>query len=276
MAKAKATAKKKPAKSSVVSSARKSAPGGRRSQQTTFIIVASVIAVAVIIGGIVAIKRASDDKAKTAAANDAKSIAELTAGVKKIAAAVPDNFPASTVSADSIDIGSASAPVTVQLWIDLQCPACKAYEAQTEETLQKDVVAGDVALQVHPVAILNNMSSTNYSSRAGNAAVCGAEQGKFTAYKNALYAYQPAENSAGLTDKKLILIGVAAGLDKDALTKCVNNSTHADWISNSTNLFTKNGFQYTPTILVNGKQMQEGTLDELTSAIASAKAAASK
>jgi len=238
--------------------------------------VAVVIAIAVIVGGVIAVKRASDDKAQTAAANDAKSIAELKAGVKKIVAALPENLPASQLTADAIVVGNTSAPVTVNLWIDLQCPACKAYETQTEETLQNDVVAGTVVLNVHPVAILDNMSTTNYSSRAGNAVVCGAEQGKFTAYKNALYAYQPEENSAGLTDKKLILIGVAAGLDEDALTKCINDSTHADWIKNSTSAFTKNGFQYTPTILVNGKQMQEGTLDELKSAISSAKAAAGK
>lgn len=267
---------KKPTKSSVVSNARKSSPGGRRSQQTTFIIVASVIAVAVIIGGIIAINRASNDKSKTAAANDAKSVAQLKAGVKKITAAIPADFPKSTITPDAIVIGNEAAPVTVDLWIDMQCPACKQYEAQAEDTLQKDVIAGDVILHVHPTAILNRMSSTNYSSRAGNAVVCGAEQGKFTAFKNALFAYQPAENSAGLTDKKLIQIGVAAGLDEASLTTCVNKTEQTKWIETSTKAFADKGYNSTPTVLVNGKQMQQGTLDELTAAIAAAKAAAAK
>ena len=261
---------KRPGVSNVVSNARKSAPGGRRSQQTTFAIVAAVVAIAAIVGGIIAINRASEDKATTAAATDAKSVQQLKDGVQKIAAEVPANFPQSQIKPDAIVIGNDSAPVTVDMWIDLQCPACKLYEAQAESTLEQEVLAGTVVLKMHPVAILDRMSTTNYSSRAGNAVVCAADQGKYTAYANALYAYQPDENTAGLTNDKLMLIGEAAGLDEATFKTCVNDSAQTKWIDSSTQAFKDKNLPGTPSVFVNGTQMQKGTLDELKAAIAAA------
>ncbi|MEO6957026.1 MAG: thioredoxin domain-containing protein [Antricoccus sp.] len=265
------SAKKRPA--NVVSSARRSTGGGRGSQQMTFIIVASLVAIVAIVGGIIAVKRTSDNKASQAASNDQKVVTQLKKDVAGIASAVPAELKTSTVTPDAIIVGNPDAKVKIDIWVDMQCPACKAYEAQNDPTLEAAVKAGTAVLQVHPVAILDQMSSgTRYSSRAGSAVVCAAQEGMFWPYSKALYKYQPEENGNGLTNDRLVLIGQAVGLTSDSFKTCVNDEAQKGWITQMTKNFAASKLQYTPTVFVNGKQMTKGSTDELKSAIAAAAA----
>ncbi|MEO6957025.1 MAG: thioredoxin domain-containing protein [Antricoccus sp.] len=267
------SAKKRPA--NVVSSARRSTGGGRGSQQMTFIIVASLVAIVAIVGGIIAVKRTSDNKAAQAASNDQKVVTQLKKDVAGIASAVPAELKTSTVTPDAIIVGNPDAKVTIDLWVDLQCSSCKAYEAQNDPTLEAAVKAGTAVLQVRPVAILDQMSSgTRYSSRAGNAVVCAAQEGLFWPYAKALYQFQPDEGATGLPNDRLVLIARAVGLTSDSFQKCVDTEAQKPWITQMTKNFDAKKLQGTPSVFVNGKQLTAGTTAELTSAIAAATATA--
>lgn len=250
---AKGGARKAPAGKNVVSSARRSTPGQRGSQQMTIIIVAVLVAIVAIGGGIFAVVKTSNDKAAQAASNDAKSVAALQSGVQSIAAAVPPGLE-STVADGVVLVGKPDAAKKVDMWIDLQCPACKAFEAADGAVLEQAATSGKAQLRIHPVAILNEMSQgTNYSSRAGNAVLCGADQGKYWAYAKALYVYQPAENTSGLPDDRVVLIGQAAGLDGTALKQCIDGQANKAKVDANTKQFTDNKYQVTPTVLVDNQ-----------------------
>ena len=68
-------------------------------------------------------------------------------------------------------IGNSSAPTTIKMYEDFQCPICKEFEAATGAQVQAAVAAGKVKVDYHMVAFLDSHSTTNYSSRALNAAM---------------------------------------------------------------------------------------------------------
>ena len=78
----------------------------------------------------------------------------------------------------------------------------------------------------HPVAYLNRFSTTEYSTRSSAASGCAAAGGKFHEYAKALFAQQPPEGSAGLSDDELIDIGTSVGLDRDCFGCCVKDGTY--------------------------------------------------
>jgi protein-disulfide isomerase len=158
----------------------------------------------------------------------------------------------------SVDSGTAFAvgdgPVVVDVYEDFMCPICNEFEKQSGATIKTLVSGHKVTVRYHPVAILDRASNgTLYSTRAAGAAAAAAEGGKFIEYHDVLYANQPAENSDGLTNAKLIELGTSVGLTSTAFANAVNDKTYDGWAGQVTETFSKRGFTGTPTIIVAGK-----------------------
>ena len=160
----------------------------------------------------------------------------------------------------AVDAGTAfavgSGAVTVDLYEDFMCPICHEFETQTGATIKQLVADKKITVRYHPVAILDRASNgTQYSTRAAGAAAAAAEGGKFVEYHDVLYANQPEENSDGLTDAKLIELGKSVGLG-DTFARAVTAKTYDSWAGKVTETFSARGYTGTPTIVVNGKQVQ--------------------
>jgi protein-disulfide isomerase len=160
----------------------------------------------------------------------------------------------------AVDSGTAfavgSGPVVVDLYEDFMCPICNEFEKQSGATVKALVAANKVTVRYHPVAILDRSSSgTLYSTRSAGAAAAAAQGGKFIEYHDVLYANQPAENSTGLTNAKLIELGASVGLTSTAFVNAVNAKTYDAWAGQVTDTFSKRGYTGTPTIVVAGKQV---------------------
>jgi protein-disulfide isomerase len=153
-----------------------------------------------------------------------------------------------------VPVGRADAPNTIDIYLDFQCPVCRAYEQQSGATLDNLVASGTAKLVYHPVAFLDGYSSTRYSSRASAASGCAAQDGVFAQYVKLLYANQPPENGAGLPDSELIALGQQAGAGPN-FAGCVSANTFAGWTAAVTDAASKAGVTGTPTVLVNGKQI---------------------
>ncbi len=172
--------------------------------------------------------------------------------------------PAAVATDDGLVLGD--GPVTVDLYVDLMCPVCQNFESTAGPTLDELVANHKIKLVYHPVAILDDRSSTKYSTRAGAAAAASAESGKLAAYVKALYAAQPPEGSAGLTNAELIRIAGTVGITGSGFTDAVNSGRYQDWITHVTEVADSKGIRGTPTLLVNGKQVT-ATNDALASAV---------
>ncbi|MGH3715541.1 MAG: DsbA family protein [Micromonosporaceae bacterium] len=175
------------------------------------------------------------------------------------------NAPREAVqSGTGLSVGD--GPVTVDLYVDFLCPACKQYEEQASPTLHRYLDEGKITLVYHPLNILDRLSTTDYSTRAGAAAAVAAEEGTLLEYAEALFAQQPPEGGAGLTDQQLIEIGRSVGLTSDRFAKAVTSDKYHDWMTYVTAKADERGVRGTPTVLVNGEPV-ESTVTALTTAI---------
>ncbi|HEY2203260.1 MAG TPA: thioredoxin domain-containing protein [Pseudonocardia sp.] len=166
-----------------------------------------------------------------------------------------------TVSGSVVTAGKA-APTTVDIYEDFLCPICGNFEARDGGAITKAINDGKIQVRYHPVAILNRATNPpGYSLRAGNAAVCSADAGFFAAYHTKLFAEQPSEGSAGLTDQELIAKGQEVGAPA-TFAQCVTSGKHAKAISaetqragKDTSLRAEGSKSFgTPTVVVNGKR----------------------
>jgi protein-disulfide isomerase len=165
-------------------------------------------------------------------------------------------------------------PVTVEMWEDFQCPACRAFEAANRDQLQGWAKQGVVRLVYKPVSFLDRASTTNYSTRAliAAAAVQNSTPKGFQAFHDLLYANQPAEGGAGLTDAQLVDLAVQAGAPRDAVASALSSQQYKGWTVQRTEAFSAM-YNQTPTVLVDGKELSSLDPASVRAAIAAAAAA---
>lgn len=184
----------------------------------------------------------------------------------------PENFATpKNGSTTGVMVGKSDAPVTVDIYLDYQCPACKQMEERIGSTVDTMVTEGKIKVNYHPVAYLNRFSSgTEYSTRSSIGAACAADDDVFAKYTAALFANQPDEGGTGLTDEKLAELAKGAGAS-DAFGSCLSDKKYADWTSSVTDGASKAGYNTTPTVLV-GDQKFDGsvTVEQFTAAVTAA------
>jgi protein-disulfide isomerase len=188
----------------------------------------------------------------------------------KTAAAVA---PPANLTNNGYLVGSPNAKVTIEVWEDFQCPACENFESLNGAQLKKWAADGTVKTEYHPVAILDRYSSTNYSTRSLNAfaAVINAKAAAVDKFHSLLFANQPAENTPGLPDSQLIEYAVQAGVDRASVENAITTLKYKGWTQTVTNEFSEKGYTATPTILVNGKKVDDYAPDKIEALVEAAK-----
>ncbi len=147
------------------------------------------------------------------------------------------------VTAADPAIGSSSAPVTLVEFSDFQCPFCQRVAPtlkQVKDTYgdKVRVVWKDFPLtQIHPQAF-----------KAGEAAHCAADQGKFWEYHDRLFANQQA-----LQPTDLKKYAADLGLDATAFATCLDTSKHGERVRDGVAEGSRLGVNSTPTIYINGR-----------------------
>lgn len=155
----------------------------------------------------------------------------------------------------------ATPKVTLQIYEDFQCPVCKQFEQVFGAALTQARANPQVAIDYQPIAILDRMSSDDYSTRAANASACVAEATKgdnfetWLKFHNLLYANQPEEGGAGLTDDQLASFANQAGAQN--VKQCISDGQFKDWVTQQTKA---SGVSGTPTVKINGQDfnIQQG------------------
>ena len=196
------------------------------------------------------------------------AVAGVGVGVGAARVGAPEGPRPQAVSVtEGVVVGKASAPVTVELYEDLQCPACREFEASAGPVLKQYVDAGRVTVHYLVVSFLDSASTTRYSSRAANAAYCAADAGVFQSFHDLLYANQPPEGGTGLTEAQLIEYGRQAGATGQSFADCVTTTTYGDFVTRITDQASRDGISATPTVLVNRTQLTQRDGAGLRSAI---------
>jgi protein-disulfide isomerase len=151
-------------------------------------------------------------------------------------------------------------------YVDFSCPACQAFEATNADAIEQMVAAGQATIEIHPVAILDTHFTlgSNYSTRSNNVGACVANfaPNSFYAVMGAMYAGQPKEGTAGLTNGQLVSLVHGAGLKNGDVDKCIQGETFKSWVVAAKNRAINGplpntsvaSVSGTPTVLVNGQQ----------------------
>lgn len=183
--------------------------------------------------------------------------AQTTAAIAADKATLPDGATATITDTGAIRIGRPDAKVTVRVVEDLQCPACQGFEQANHQAIEDAVASGSTAIEYNIVAFLDRASTTNYSSRAANAAYCvaGSDPSKFQKWLASMFEQQPPEGTAGLPNSKLKEIAKAAGYTDSSIEDCITDRKFNDYIQKVSDAVSKSGVQSTPTIYVNGQQV---------------------
>jgi protein-disulfide isomerase len=144
--------------------------------------------------------------------------------------------------------------VVVRVYSDYICPYCGQTERRIASRLEEMAAAGEIKLELQPVAALDGYSDPpGYSTRAENAAmtVAALAPEQFLAYHNKLFEadIQPAEGSEGLTDERLAELALEVGVPQDVVDQFAEGKL-AQWGEYTTVHMADRGVQVTPTILM--------------------------
>jgi len=180
-----------------------------------------------------------------------------------------------------IQIGKASAPVTVRVYEDFYCPLCGEFERTNSEQIAGWIEDGTIKIQYHTLAIMDHASPDEYSTRS---AVTGAavwdttNSNVWRKFHDKLFEkeVQPEEGYAGLTDKQLIDYAVEAGAKKEDVEPAVTDRKFGKWVERITDRSSKDKVTGTPTVLVNGEKLTSWSAADLKKMVDKAKDAKSK
>jgi protein-disulfide isomerase len=168
----------------------------------------------------------------------------------------PVVIPATATGPDNgIVVGSPHAPVTVEFYEDFQCPVCREFEASTGSTVASLINAGKIKAVYHMMSFIGPDSV-----RAANAGAAAADVGRFKQFHAVLFANQPAENSGGFTNDRLIHLGAQAGLSSSAFTSAVHGGRFNGYVAQVEDKASRRGVTGTPTVLVNGRTLTQSQL----------------
>ncbi len=245
------------ARQAKIQAAQKSQGGGANK-----IVVATVVVVVAIIAVVAGViwSQQSQETAITGGGN------ALPTGV----AALGKGYPAFQ------DVTAASNAPVVDLYEDFQCPACAAFEAQLGSTFQEQAQAGKIKLVYHVKNFLDDNLRNDSSTRAGNAAFCASDAGKFQEFHNTIFPNQPANEGDGYTDAQLKGFAEQAGVTGAALTtwqQCYDANKYVDYVNSVEEQSFTDGVRGTPTVKIDGKDVELSTIaspELLTQAIQNA------
>jgi protein-disulfide isomerase len=160
--------------------------------------------------------------------------------------------PVTITNERPIPLGSPDAPVTITLYEDFHCPHCADFEEEFGSTITQAQQSGQVRVELYPMSFIDEGSVT-----AANAMACAAEAGFGQAYYLGLFA----NHNLQWSDPQLIdLASKVGGTPSEAFKTCVMRRAHADWVSSINAAADTNGIQQTPTMLINGKEVDIASL----------------
>ena len=245
----------------------------KKERRTRFILQGSIVLALVAIVAIVAVVLMNSvGPSGPGPKNMASDGIQLTQG------AIATETPALKSGAEPIANvrDEAAGTLDIQMYVDYLCPICAQFEATNGDYITSLLENGKTTVEIHPIAILDRLAQgTKYSTRATNAAACVANYSPnlYYDFHNALFANQPGENTAGLTDDELVGLTAQVGVESpDKVASCIKDQDFKKWVADSTaralngpipnsNVDKVTG---TPTVIVNGLKY-EGSVSDLAS-----------
>lgn len=161
-----------------------------------------------------------------------------------------------------------SGKPVLELHLDFMCPHCGTFEEINGEDVAEMVEKEEVTLHLVPRNSLDTASTSgDYSSRAASAltAVYEDDPAAALSFLQLMFANQPAENSAGLSDDEIWGYAQEAGAS-DAVQEKIDSAAYVRWVREVADPYAAEIASGTPYVAINGTQFEdwstEGSLAE--------------
>jgi len=170
-------------------------------------------------------------------------------------------------------LGAADAPVTIDIYMDFQCPICHDWYTTIFPSLRAGPLSsGEAKLVFHGTS-----AAGPESVAADKAAYAAAQQGYFWDMWTTLYDHQGAdENSGAFSDANLRALAQNLGLDMTRYDADFASAAAQDFVSAGETDSHAHNITGTPTLIIAGVQYPGvGSYADLAAAIGAAQASAS-
>jgi len=139
--------------------------------------------------------------------------------------------------------GPEDAPVTIVEFSDFQCPFCSRFFSETYPQIKQEYEG-----QVHFVYRDFPLTSLHENAqKAGEAAECADDQGKFWEYHDMLF-----NNNSALDDASLKGYASQLGLDTSAFDQCLDSGKYTEEVQKDYQEGISYGVTGTPAFYING------------------------
>lgn len=149
--------------------------------------------------------------------------------------------------------GNSQAEILVEVFSDFQCPACRSVEPYLKTIEEQYGYQIKIAFRHFPLTSIHPLAL-----RAGIAAECANDQGKFWEYHDALYERQAQINTSFFGE-----LARELQLDMNNFDACMDRRAHLNTVRSDMREGTERGVNATPTIFVNGQQVPVTQLGQL-------------
>ncbi|MEO8082433.1 MAG: thioredoxin domain-containing protein [Ardenticatenales bacterium] len=146
-------------------------------------------------------------------------------------------------------LGLSSAPVEVIEYGDFQCPNCRQFALNVLPAIKDEWVRTGFVRIVYRDFIVFGADSL----RAAEAAHCAGEQGHFWRFHDGLFELRRAGDPLDIAH--MLGLATAIGMDAGALSACVDAHRYKAEVEATTQSAKDQGFEGTPTYLINGRKV---------------------
>jgi protein-disulfide isomerase len=151
-------------------------------------------------------------------------------------------------------LGTANAPILLEVYSDYQCPACANYYVNTIKQVEKDYVdTGKVKLVYKDIAV----EKKDISDLEAQAAHCANDQGKFWEYHDKLMTLRSQTSDPNVyTRYNLEDIAKDTGLDECEFDLCLESGKYTQLVESDTKEAIKQ-IHTIPTSYLNGTMITD-------------------
>jgi protein-disulfide isomerase len=151
--------------------------------------------------------------------------------------------------------GAEDAPVVVVEYADFQCPYCQQFAMGTGQQLKEDYAdQGQVRFVFRHFAFIGDESIW-----AAEASECANEQARFWDYHDKLFEEQAGENQGAFSRDNLKRFAAELGLDSAQFSECLDSGRYESQVRDEFREARQRSINSTPSILVNGQLIQNGS-----------------
>jgi protein-disulfide isomerase len=185
------------------------------------VLAAIVVAVAVVVG------QSGDENTEAGGSDEGRAAAALVAGIPQ----------------DGLALGEKDAPLTIEEYIDYQCPFCGQFSREVFPTVIEEYIkTGKARVVVRTLTFLGEDSV-----RAARFATAAGFQNRQWEFTEAFFAQQGEENTGYVTDDFLRQVAGDAGVDYDKASADASSERVTEIVNEAGLEGTRLGINSTPS-----------------------------